>query len=594
MPVKSISCQMGALTPTGMTAVILSHSSAAATLSINGQNYPIDMTTAFGNDRNADGAGADIAGDTHVCYIGSQIITGLEPLTSYSWTVTQGENSDSGNHRTSTTSKATKIAVALATCFNLTDSVDANGWAFLRQYIDNAENPPLLAVLHVDDICYADGAFSGIQANAFNSQGKEFTDGLIIPGTSMTYTQYDYSLYYAAWFGILDAFYNTSDTEQANPLLTAGLDEDMQYVRSRTAFMPSAGDHEYNNNLGWGVPMNDYPNGYHHTGINDGTGTAVSDGNYDGRGLLTYNAVMQPLSGTSAQNRDTNAKHWYADFGSFRYIAMDGTTNAVQNVTVYGNDQIDDVLDLFDGSVWWTCVGAPAMGCRASGSANAYPSYAAWLQSEYDISYQVKYKNESFVQSEHDRLWRNTGQTPKAILDNSFGNGTMGMAFMARGDWHNSIWARWSEPESAGKAAENIHEIGLQAFGNTAYGGNNLMGGANRDAQLSLDNCELIGALTNLESDGFTTKPNPVTVTIIEINGEKQTPEMRVIQWGLDTSANSGVSEIAHFANQNGRTLTDHKGNIWRVIGERKFIRHLGNDGYLLEESSWYLPKISL
>ena len=577
MPLKNISCQMGALTESGMTAVILAHSNADATLTINGVDYPVAMTTEFGGDR----ASPDPSGGSHICYIGTQVITGLSALTEYPWIVTQGADSHVGTQTTSTLSKAAKVAVALTTCFYLTSELDVNGFTFLRHYIDTPTNPPLLAILHSDDICYADGGFGTQHTNIINSQNKQSTGG----GD----TEYDYALFYASWFGILDTFYDVADTGFETPLLEEGLTDDMQYVLSRTAFMPSAGDHEYDNNLGWGVPMNTYPNAYHKTGALSGTGLALTDGNYDGVGLATYDDCMKPLQGASAvDTANENTKLWSADFGSFRYIAMDATTYSVKNVTVYGIPQINDAISKVDGTQWWHCFSMPISGCRAGN--NGYPTYSAWVDA-LGIPYQTAYKNENFVLAEHNRMWRDTGQTPKALMDNSFSNGVMGMSFIARGDWHQGLWCRWTAPIYTGLAAENINEIGLNALGATAYSGTYFHGGADRDTTMASDNCQFVGALSKLESDGLTQKLNFPVVTIVEIDGEKATPEMVIKQWSVDTPASTGISELGHFTNQTLETQTDAAGNIWRVLAEKRFVRHAGNAGYDLDDTEIFQYK---
>lgn len=586
MFVKPVSCRMGSLLTNGMTAVIMSLDNTNVTLNIGGQSFTVDMSTKFADDRNVAGAGPDLNGDTHVCYIGTQIITGLNQLTKYKWTATQGVNVDTGYQWTSTNKKASHIAIAPATCLNMSRDLDITGFAYLKHYIDTPENPPLLAMPHTDDICYADKAFSGVIGAASNSQGKQFTGGVLISGTSNTYTQYDYGLFYAAWFGILEPFYNTTDINKESPLLTAGLEEAMQYVLSRLAFIPSAGDHEYNNNLGWGVSMNDYPNGYHQTGINDGTGDAVTDGNYDGHGLLVYNQCMEPLQGSTDGFSDTISKHHFTIFGGLLYFTMDATTRAIKNTRLYDTVQITDALNKIDGSQWFTMFGVPASGCRPGNATNAYPNYETYVNSLPGLA-QVKYKNENFVQAEYDLMWRDTGNTPPSLMANDFSNGVMGMAFMVRGDWHQPGWFRWTAPAATGKAAENIHEIGLQAFGDTVYGGN-FFQGADRDTQLALDNCELVGAFSATEIDPTTIKPNPFTITITEINGLKSTPEMTVTQWGIDTPAVTGVSESDFFTNQDLQTQTDAAGNLWRSIGERRFVLHDGNTGRKLDDSDFF------
>ena len=439
MAVKSIGCQMGKLLPSGMTAVVMSLSNADAILSIGGKNHTITMTTKFCDDRNTFGAVNGDGVDNHVCYIGIKVLTGLSPLTKYDWSIVQGSNTDSGFQYTAAATKQSRVAIASSTCLNLThdNAGGLTGYNFLRSYIDEPANPPVLANCHQDDICYADGAFSGITAGAANSQGKEFTDGEWSPSATPTQTRpaYDWGLYYASWFGILEPFYNIGDEE--TPRMTAGLDEDFQYCLARMAFVPSAGDHEYGNNLGWkvtaGLALADVPNPYHHT----------TDG-FNGKGLQAWNECMQYLQGTSIDSVASNTKHFMIDFGGgLRYIALDATTNAVYGVSVYGNQQQLDALNQVDGSAYWYNIAAPAGGCRTAGAVNAYPTYNTYVDT-ISGALPVSYKNEGYVQAEFDRMWRSTEQTPKSLMDSEYGNGAMGMAYLTRGDWHQSLWCRWT------------------------------------------------------------------------------------------------------------------------------------------------------
>lgn len=569
MPVKNISARMGALTPNGCEFVILSMVSDAATLTVDGVDYAITMTTKLGNDR----TGADANGDTHACYFATQTIIGLTAFTNISWSLVQGSNTDSGSFYTAPDVKNSKFSLCTGTCFNSGGNWgdEVSAWDLLRDYIDNNPEFPMLACLFSDDIYYADGAFSA-SANAENAQGKTFQTSIALNGDR---PEYDYALHYASWFGIMDTFYEAADTEHVTPKLSAAQSTAFQYCMSKMAFMPQWGDHEFSNNIAWsgGVALNSYPNPYHQTGA---TADAFNDGGYDGKGLNTYNDVMLPLQGTSAQDADTHSNHWYSDFGCFRYLSFDPITAAVNAVSVYGEPQMDDMLNLADGGQWFTFVGNSGVAGRDTPAYDAQYTY-------------YNYKDENYIESEYKYLWTNDGQSPLSFMDNPNTNGVMGSLVMTRGDWHSGAWYYWKAPAGAGIVAESIHEICLSTV-NTSPGTSQYLFGDS--SYFETDNVEMLGGVSRiLDSASDTGKVKNLTMTIIEVDGTKSTPEIVIKQWNIEQAVGE-ESELARFTNQTLDTATDENGNKWRVMVERRIVRHSGdNEGYDLDETPFQVTK---
>ena len=125
----------------------------------------------------------DLAGEDWVGYIGSYVFTGLQPLTNYNYTLVQGANNYSGSFYTNTSDKAAKFSLAFASCYTpanmvfgsqnpATEGIDTGfSFDFLDWYIDNTEFP-LLSLIFMDDIYYADGNF-GFSAEVRNEYGKQ-------------------------------------------------------------------------------------------------------------------------------------------------------------------------------------------------------------------------------------------------------------------------------------------------------------------------------------------------------------------------------------------------------------------------------------
>ena len=563
MPVKDVSCVFGALTTTGATAVILSLSSADITLSINGATYTNTPTKA-GDDRGS----ADIAGDTHACYFTTQAVTGLTEDTVYPWTITQGVGSDSGQFKTSNSSKAAKFSIALPTCFN-PNNADENGttaYDFLQTYMQTTEYP-MLAMVHADDIYYADGFF-GANATDFNSQGKEFSND--IQKVVDPRPEYDYALNYAMWAGILEPFYETTDTEQTTQIASGALSPAFQWCKSNTCFMPQWGDHEFQNNIGWtgGPALTNVPNGYHET-----------TGDYAGKGLNVWNDLMAPLQGTTAQSADTVANHWYVDFGSLRMILPDPVTNAVASTTVYGNNQIDDCLDLADGGQWFTAIVNPAVAGRGF--------------TNYDAVYtETSYKDENHVLAEYNRLWVNEAQSPLSLMDNPNTNGQMGCTFMFRGDWHAAGWLRYYGSADTGIVAESFHEIGLCSV--SGSNGTSMYLKDTGNAALLTDEVEIIGGPTYSATiaNGGASKPNIIVMTILEVDGTLTTPQAKVTQWDIEVWAD-GTSEADYFVTDIPGRVVDGKGNTWRKHGEYTWALYGGNEGTNQDETPFEITKAS-
>jgi len=545
MPVKPIGITVGALDKTSCNIVVWSLTGTDTILTVNGVDYTVAMQK-LGNDRPT----PDNAGETWACYYGVQPVTGLNPFTQYNATAVQETKIYSVNFRTLPANNSSKFSLSFTTCFapNNGGSTGTTAYSFLSWYRKNTDYP-MLAMIHTDDVYYADGWF-GAKAGDNNTQGKVKYANRSASNTPQP--QYDYGLCYAMWAGILEPFTSVNFPVGAEVMSTA-LTPAFQDCVDNMAFMPAWGDHEFQNNLGWtgGPALTTVPNGYHQT-LNG----------FDGNGLLVWKAIMTPLQGKPINAEpyalDIVSNHWYQDFGCLRVVVADSVTNAIATTQLYGANQIKDILETVNrGSQWFTNFARPA-GAGRGGTPG--------------------YKDENYIASEYDRLYLSTGLMPPSFMDNPKTNGLIGGFWTTRGDWHGAYWSYWDQPATTGKAAESVHEIGLSTVNNSSGEPPDLH---NSDAIFAAANAVLIGGTTAIDATTF--KPNEIIMTIVEVDGTLQTPQCVVKQWGIEVLASDGIDQSGFFMPipEGIERVTDDYGNIWRKCGERKFVLNSGsNKGY--------------
>ena len=581
MPAYPLTLRFGALTSTGFVVSAQGNFSGAVSIYVD-DVYQGDITLIeVGNDR----TNPDPNGDLFAFWHGTMQISGLEPDTEYVVRGVQGSRSYQIYPCTLPDKRASKVAITPATCFapKMTGENDVTAFDMWKAYMENPANPRVYAMPWLDDIYYAAGGHTGILNGMTNAEGKIYdSEATGIFASKNERLQYGYAINYGIWFGIFSPFYDPADTAKTDPRGAAALSPAFQWVMDRVAFMPQWGDWEFWQNINWkdselNANITDtFPNAFHAT-------DPALGGGWDGNAYLAYKQLMMPFQGTAIKSQagalDTESNHWYVDFGALRWVALDPITQARRDyvndvqLTVFGNNQIDDVLNVIDsGNQWFTGVGNPAVAGRG------YPTFSA-------IAGNPGYKSEQDVLGEYNRLWLNTGQVPKSIMDNPKSNGRMGSTVMFRGDWHIDPWLYWKALAGFGLAAEEINEIGLATVNNSP--GQTTSWDTDL-TPLEADNCELVGAASSI---GATAKSKVMRAVICVVDGTASTPEMVIDSWELAQEAGGTDESAVVISNVPDEFLTDGNGNKWKLMGNKSFPLYAGNKGYAKTETKWQITK---
>lgn len=542
------------------TAVVMSRAPETVQLTVNGTNYSV-VLAACGNDRSA----ADPSGSTILGYTGNVTVFFPKPFTKYPWSATQNGVSLSADIR-SAPLPGSDFAVGLVTCtkslvIGNASSIAPNAYHFLENY-RRTSSIPYIATVHADDIMYPDGGgIGGLETFTADPNGK-MCDSQVVR------SKYNFAFYYGHWFGIIGPI----DYNLSNRIAALGNDSDFLSLYDNSAVHVGFGDHEFVNNLGWaieggtdGAQLATVPNPYH----------ATANG-YNGTGLVTWNQIMKPLQGQSIGTLDTNAQHWKLDLGDLRIVTVDPITRAVSSAGVpqscLGNNQIDDCLNSLNSA-------HPFKILHVSGWTGRFMSaYFANHASTYlDKSWQ------NYVAAEYDRMFRNTGQTPKALMDNSRTNGLLGNLVVASGDWHDEQTLYHRLAASAGKAAEDFQRIGLcQTHSPTT---NPALPIIPMTADETGDSFVCEGAIAHSSA---TTTNYAARATVVEVFGSETPKRMRVRQWALLTPGpnNTPVANdmlAAYIRNTAGPVslgdITDHNGSVWRCYFDKHIAQWDGNRG---------------
>lgn len=415
-------------------------------------------------------------GAATVAWSGLVTVTGLDPFTRYSWTVTQGSDSDSGSFMT-TPEPGSDFILPVASCDSTAYSPvwsrekSQTGIYPLYKRLAEKADPPVPGIFWIDDYGYVDTA--AVDDSAGNT-------GLATTATPQTLDagneEYNYALGWIAFFGMCGG-------DEVDPNVgTAGLTlwgraKERAWCRKNLNLYFQWGDHEFINDFGWDSDKK--------TGMNAGDPlpTAMCSsgiGVQDGAGFLVFERLFGLLrpdpddaipTYSASIMRDSVAKHWCAKMGDVLLVAPDFLTRCQGNyvgtiiptgttaTTVYGNNQIDDMLDMVDA------VRAPF---TFFGMANGlrYPQNNGGT-SDYPIGFMQEWLNGTqhplydYKRTEFDRFISASGNTPKSIMDNPFTNGAYGTTLFFHGDYHRAHAYRLARPASTGVLDEVLYSINV-------------------------------------------------------------------------------------------------------------------------------------
>jgi hypothetical protein len=449
-----VTCVPGDNTTTScklLVATVNDPTSDPVTVTVNGLSY----VSGIGLTLTARG--------TNIVWTGVLDITGLSAFTRYSWTVSQGANSDSGSLMTEPRAYD-DFAFFFAGCDNNTELTNSAGtnpatvpgyWQHTKTYYDSGVLP-VAGVLFVDDLGYVDAL------NVDDTDNGDGGTGLVSGGNPDTTLDVDdYLIAYCCVLGMtgIDAapLYSDISSSGNQVKLLWGRETNRAFCRKNLNVFAQWGDHEFDNDLGWSALITTYPNARFVSAGVDGVGKTAWDAFY---------GLIQP---TSAQSADTVANHWTKSLGPCCLAAMDRVSSSVGSasmsyadpiteVTVYGTNQITDTLTAINThnktfTFFGMSTGWRYLATQGAGVVNV------------DVSvkeYGTQHALHNHAEAEYQRLITQSGQTPKSLMDNPITNGTRGFFIPLHSDYHYGCGLKYQRAAYTGNLAEafNVFHLG--------------------------------------------------------------------------------------------------------------------------------------
>lgn len=469
-PPNPLTCVPGPQTETTVQIAVFTLADPAinpVTLTVNGAAYVSGVNFTL-----------TARGTPTVFWSGAITITGLTKFTRYPWQVAQaGQPSDSGSCVTAPT-VTDRFRVAHVSCdFNggLTiqwsgdAAVTAGNWQHIEASMQDSSNSPLAAVIFVDDLGYVDTCEIKDDGSAYAFAGQSGLATTAQPRTSGALN--DYLIAWAAMLGMIgptQTGYSYDDI--FNDFLYRALwgrEVSRAYVRKNASVWAQLGDHEFNNDVGWDIQP---------TGAVFTSGKAAWE--------ATYGLLSPPLSGVVTR-RDTTAKHWSAKLGPLTILAPDGVTNAsrtwdgnavygqsstlTQFTTIYGNNQIDDLLESVQtlNSPFTLLVVAHSGRyiVARTGSTNPKPFTTSVTEQGFSAQHPIY----DHCVADWQRLFTRTGATPPSLMDNGVSNGALGQLVVLHGDDHHAHVMHYKNAAYTGNAAEKFVWITGGTVGGSFY-----------------------------------------------------------------------------------------------------------------------------
>lgn len=309
-----------------------------------------------------------------VAWTGQLTITGLSAFTQYSWTVTQGSESDSGQCYT-TPDVGDDYSLFVGSCDNntqLSNSANTNPetvtgmWSYIKTYTQTG-GLPVAGLVFIDDYGYVTAMnftddFTGASGLTATAPHEGTEDGVSL-----------------AWLALIGCtggsgipLHSELDVVSNNDDLKAhwAREENRAWCRKNINLFPQWGDQDFKGDIGYTSDSQAGSNTRWTTyQVTDGLGAAAW------KKFLGY---CQPPSAGSA---DTHANHWTLPFGALTVCTLDQVTNGdgswnsnaespVQMTTVYSTDQIDDVLGALTSATTAFKLLAMPSGIRYLGQGN--------------------------------------------------------------------------------------------------------------------------------------------------------------------------------------------------------------------------------
>jgi hypothetical protein len=274
----------------------------------------------------------------------------LTAFTRYSWSVSQGSNSDSGSLLTSP-GVTDEYYLIVASCDNNTNlakghqfpfAVEGN-WPHIKKFYDSHKEK-MAGILFIDDYGYVDGS-------ECNDDFDATCSGVVTTGAmSASSSDNDASWHWAKQLGMLgqeDVIHNEV-TSATHASCVWAREEGRSFCRKNLNLFPQWGDHEFEQgDLGYSTSAIAGSNSRWTTYP---TSPTAGDG-VEGAGAKAWKATLGLLQPPHTGTADTNSNHWSVDLGSLHISTMDGISNGngtaadnlVMDTTVFGTAQITDL-----------------------------------------------------------------------------------------------------------------------------------------------------------------------------------------------------------------------------------------------------------
>ncbi len=373
---------------------------------------------------------------------------GLSDNTRYSWTVTQGSNSDSGSYFHNL-KKGSDARIYFGSCdCNTTFSDEVTGY-YNHMKSAHLAGTEVAAYVMTDDYGYVDS--QGIKDDGTGSYNYPTITGYATGGQPQVVQTVD--AYLIGWCAILGML-GPEDTVYSDAELTGtttkdlrrvlwGREENRAYVRKNfNLILTKKSDHDTTDDMGWDISPS-----YDSSFANSST---AFDYMFDG-GIPKITDYITPT--------DTAAGHWMCEIGDISIGSLDYITNAARSSWVAGNEgvvygdstQISQFTSLFGNAQIDDYHNARiAADCRIH-----------IMISQFSIRYwvartSVSPPNVDFTDAvaergngaqhplfdhclpEFQRLFTEQGNTAKSLMDDPRTNGRTGCFFIIGGDLH--LW----------------------------------------------------------------------------------------------------------------------------------------------------------
>lgn len=400
-------------------------------------------------------------GSPTVCWTGVHTVSGLSEFTRYSWSVTQGVNSDSGGFMTTPAWRDDWMFV-FAGCdpasgySSAATHLQSGAWYDIYTRVQ-ASTYPCVGMFFVDDLGYVDSREIDDTANTGLATGG-------VPQTTLALN--DYLIAWCSFFGMLGSS-NVADLDTGDPLsrrVWYPRETHRAWCRKNLNWWPQWGDHEFSNDIGWD---NDSP-----------VVTAGSNARWttyatvDGAGKDAWDVLLGLIQPPSSGVLDTVANHWVMRVGCVTLAAPDAITHSDAAIveatpypttaitTMFGANQIDDTLNAIHSA-------QGAFTFMGLGNSLRYPTSNTATLTEFSSG--AQHPIYDHCTGEYQRIFTRTnyGADPASLMASNNTNGVGGNLICLHSDYHRGHCYLMKKASYLNNNAENFYAVGVGTVGGT-------------------------------------------------------------------------------------------------------------------------------